>query len=78
MKWNYDLERAIAQDDHLDLREAHRNDVHETCRILFHYEEICEQCSRRTWQPHVTSGRTFCRRCCPACAKVHRLGQRAS
>jgi len=82
MTRNYDLERAIANDDHLDWRRAGRaagcGQDHDRCQILFHYEERCDQCARRTWKPHVTAGWTFCRRCCPACARVDRLGKRAS
>jgi len=66
------LARVLANDDHLDLRQARRAGAKETdeaCRVLFHYEETCEQCSRRTWRPHIAGGRTFCRRCCPACVR---------
>ena len=68
-----DFERAIANDDHLAVRRARAagaidEGARRHCEILFHYEERCDQCARRIWSPHLSAGRAFCRRCCPACA----------
>jgi hypothetical protein len=64
-----DLDRVLAHEDHLELRRARRADAGDgRCQILYHYQEDCDQCSRRTFQPHLTATRSYCRRCCPACA----------
>lgn len=40
------------------------------CRIHHSDGEPCDQCGRPTTRmPHVAAGRTFCRRCCPDCAR---------
>ena len=70
---NEELDRAIANDDHLALRRARRatavdGAMRRRCEMLFRYQEVCDQCARRTWSPHLSEGRAFCRRCCPACA----------
>jgi hypothetical protein len=75
MKPDYELGRALAGDDHLDLRRARRAAAQDggrddRCETLYDYEELCDQCGRRTRQPHVAAGRTFCRRCCPACIRI--------
>jgi hypothetical protein len=79
LKYDSDFDRVLAHDDHLALRRARRaGDADGRCEILFRYEEVCDQCGRRTWQPHVAAGRTFCRRCCPGCAAaVQQMYRRA-
>jgi hypothetical protein len=69
-----DLERAIANDDHLALRRVRATGGVDgangrRCEMLFHYQEVCDQCTRQTWSPHLSAGRAFCRRCCPVCAE---------
>ena len=83
MKPDYDLARALAHDDHLDLRRARHaaaygGDCDGCCETLYDYEERCDQCGRRTRQPHVAAGRAFCRRCCPACISIAVRTARAS
>lgn len=72
MKPDYKFERAIAQDDYLDRRLAHwaaaEGDRIGRCEILFHFEEQCDQCARKTYRSHIAAGRSFCKSCCPACA----------
>ncbi len=78
-----DFDRALAHDDALELRRARRTGqpaVPEViqCQILFAYQERCDQCARLVWKPHVAAGRTFCRRCCPACASSGGFRAKAS
>ena len=78
MKHNDEFDRALAHDDYLELRRASRAAAYgqydnDRCQILFHYEETCDQCGRKTFRPHLASKLTFCRRCCPACASAEPL-----
>lgn len=78
MSHHRDLDRALAHDDYLDLRRARcgpdAQPGHGRCVILYSYQEACDQCGRMTWKPHVAGPRTFCRRCCPACAQLSATG----
>ncbi len=46
------------------------------CQVLHDGPTRCDQCNRRTWRPHISGGRTFCRRCCPLCATAVLTGPR--
>lgn len=73
MRTNHEFDRPITHDDRLALcqaRRAQRVEGPGHCEVLFHYEQNCDQCARRSYRPHVTAGRTFCRNCCPACGRA--------
>lgn len=66
-------ERALGTDDYLALHRACRTRhavarVDPGCVIVYAESLVCDQCGRRTLPAHEAAGRTFCRRCCPACA----------
>ena len=68
-----DFEHAVAHDGQLALRRALATGgvdgaIRRLCEILFHYEQYCDQCTKRVWSPHLSAGRAFCRRCGPVSA----------